>query len=85
MANCNRNVMRVSGLSVPSRLMLLLALATQATGCCKTTATAETVCSVWRPITWSVNDTPETIAEIKAHNARRNAWCEGVVPEPAPR
>jgi len=42
------------------------------------TATSGTECAVWVPITWSSRDTPETIKQIKASNARRKAWCEAV-------
>jgi hypothetical protein len=29
----------------------------------------------WRPLSWSRRDTPETIEETKANNARHLAWC----------
>jgi hypothetical protein len=32
-------------------------------------------CSVWRPISWSVQDTDRTIEDVKANNARRAAFC----------
>lgn len=45
---------------------------------CNQTATGETeVCSVWRPVSWSQKDTPETIDGVKGNNARRGAWCNG--------
>lgn len=69
--------MRQDGLRERWRLTLPLALATAMAGCCTQTATVETACSAFRPISWSVDDTPETIAEIKAHNARHKAYCEG--------
>jgi hypothetical protein len=59
--------------------MLPLALVMLLAGCCKTTD-SDAVCAAFRPISWSVEDTPETIAEVKAHNARRDAWCRGVMP-----
>lgn len=34
------------------------------------------VCNVWRPLEWSQRDTPETVGEVKASNARRSAWCK---------
>lgn len=43
--------------------------------CSKTTGTVETSCLVWRPISWSSKDTPQTIEEVKLNNVRRNAWC----------
>jgi hypothetical protein len=58
--------------------LLLLITVTLMTGCSKTMATSGTECAVWIPITWSSRDTPETIKQIKASNARRKAWCEGV-------
>lgn len=46
--------------------------------CMHLTRTNETeVCAVWRPVSWSSRDTPETVTEIKASNARRKAWCQG--------
>jgi hypothetical protein len=44
--------------------------------CSTTTATAEISCMVWQPVSWSKKDTPQTIEEVKAHNARRKAYCE---------
>ncbi len=58
-------------------LMLSLVLTQPLVGCTTTTGTAETSCMVWRPISWSKRDTPQTIGEVKAHNARRKAYCEG--------
>lgn len=52
---------------------------------CKTTGTAVTSPCVaqaagqepaWRPISWSSKDTLKTIEEVKAHNARHEAWCK---------
>ncbi len=63
------------GLCARWSLTLPLALVTLLAGCCKTTDSGA-VCAAFRPISWSVEDTPETIAEIKAHNARRMAWCD---------
>ena len=64
-------------------LMLLFALIWLLAGCTTTTATVGTECSVWRPITWSTKDTPETLVEVKANNARRAAWCGQGVRAPA--
>lgn len=58
-------------------LILIAAAAMLLAGCKTTTATNGIECAVWRPVTWSSRDTPETIAEVKANNARRKAWCEG--------
>ena len=51
-------------------------------GCETATPTVGTECAVWLPITWSQQDTDETIREIKANNARRAAWCDGVTVDP---
>ncbi len=47
-------------------------------GCASLTGSAATnasVCSVWKPISWSSKDTDATIVEVKVNNARREAWC----------
>lgn len=61
------------------RLKLTLAVASGllVASCSRTTATVGTECAVWRPITWSQADTPQTVAEVKLNNARRKAWCGG--------
>lgn len=57
--------------------LLLLAASPMLLVGCQTTATGETeVCAVWRPVTWSQKDTPETIDGVKGNNARRGAWCK---------
>jgi hypothetical protein len=30
----------------------------------------------WRGIQWSIRDTRQTIIDVKANNARRDAWCK---------
>lgn len=41
-----------------------------------TTATMDDVCLIWQPITYSASgDTPRTVDEIRAQNARRDAYC----------
>lgn len=30
----------------------------------------------WRGISWSTKDTLQTIEEVKANNARHEAWCK---------
>jgi len=48
---------------------------------CKTTPSTgipSEVCLIWKPITFSASrDTPETVEEIRAQNARRQVFCEG--------
>jgi hypothetical protein len=51
------------------------------TGCLSLTGTVETnltACSVWRPISWAVKDTAQTITEVKVNNARREGYCKGM-------
>lgn len=58
-------------------MLMLAPVLTFTLGDCSTTmATAETSCLAWRPVTWSKRDTPQTIEEVKAQNARRKAYCE---------
>ena len=49
------------------------------TGCFRTMAIGGTdsACVVWRDISWSSKDTPQTITEVKVNNARREGYCEG--------
>lgn len=64
--------------------MISLALTTLAivsipAGCRTTTPTVAIdagACSLFPPITWSSRDTPETIIQIRRHNAGRDAYCE---------
>lgn len=48
-----------------------------AAGCETTTATrgGKAVCAVWQPISWADDDTDQTIREVKANNAARDAFC----------
>lgn len=36
---------------------------------------ARALCPAWQPITWSTHDTAETIQQVKAGNAARDAAC----------
>ena len=38
---------------------------------------AAKVCKLWKPQTYSKNDTAETKAEVRAKNAQRAAFCSG--------
>lgn len=38
---------------------------------------AQTFCDIAKPITWSSRDMPETIAEVKEHNAVFIGICKG--------
>lgn len=44
---------------------------------CSTTRTGETkaVCAIFPPITYSSRDTPETIIQVRQHNAGRDSYC----------
>lgn len=36
---------------------------------------AENFCAIAKPITWSSRDTPETVLEVKSHNAVGKRLC----------
>ena len=58
------------------KLMSALVSGLLVASCSMTTASnVETSCLVWRPISWSAKDTPQTIEGVKLGNARRQAWC----------
>lgn len=38
----------------------------------------DTSCSAFEPIRYSRTDTPETVKEIRAHNAAWDALCKGI-------
>lgn len=62
------------------RYALAMLLILPLTGCSSLTGTVETnksVCGVWRNVSWSSKDTPQTIVEVKVNNARRDGWCHG--------
>lgn len=62
---------------MPWKLMLVCVVTLLLLACTPLTRTSATdVCAVWRPVSWSSRDTPETVVEVKANNARRAAWCE---------
>jgi hypothetical protein len=60
--------------------MLLVPMLTILTGCTTirgagTDRYIDTSCSAFRPITYSSRDTPETVAEVRAHNRAYDAIC----------
>jgi pectin methylesterase-like acyl-CoA thioesterase len=59
------------------KLALTLALGLTLTGCAATAGgeTKAALCDQFRPIRWSSQDTPETVAQSKAHNAVGKAIC----------
>ena len=59
----------------PLRLMLVAASGLLVASCSKTTGTGGTECLVWKPISWSSRDTPQTIEEVKLNNERQKGWC----------
>lgn len=64
-----------AGCRTLSKLTLVLASGLLVASCSKTTGTVGTECLVWKPISWSSKDTPQTIEEVKLNNARQKAWC----------
>lgn len=65
------------------KLLLLGLMSLGLMSCAMTTGTGGTdpeavrptaVCLVWQPISWSANDTDQTIREAKANNRARRAW-----------
>lgn len=66
--------------STAGTLLGLTMLATASLAGCQTMtptdATRAGVCSLFPPITWSSRDTPETIEQVRRHNAGRDAYCE---------
>ncbi len=73
---CGKSQMQ-SGLLMRLALpLMLLPLTLQ--GCSKTTAfvgPTDISCAVFRPISWSAKDTPETVREVKSFNAAWIATC----------
>jgi hypothetical protein len=59
------------GLVIVSMFLLTACGQTMATG-------ASSACAVWSGIRWDVDDTDETIRQVKVNNARRDAFCKGV-------
>jgi len=57
-------------------MLAMLAL----TGCqsmTHTTATGKAVCAIWQPVTYSASgDTGQTVSEVRASNAKRDAYCK---------
>jgi len=46
-------------------------------GCVLRNTAAIDACDFWRPVSWSVKDTPATVEGVKINNARQKAWCGG--------
>jgi hypothetical protein len=61
-----------------SKLTFALVSALLVASCATTTGIGgtEAACSIWRPISWSQQDTDRTIEEAKLNNARRAVWCK---------
>ena len=48
-------------------------------GCQSMTPTTATkaVCAIWQPVTYSASgDTGQTVSEVRASNAKRDAYCK---------
>lgn len=76
----NWNFYSMYGLKLLKMLAMMFCLA----GCSLTTTTRtkETdaritagVCTVWKPITYSSKDTPQTQLEVRGNNAAQKAYC----------
>jgi len=60
-----------------TRLMMLVAALSASligAGCSRTVGSA-TECQIFRPLSWSSRDTPETVRGVKGHNAAGEAAC----------
>ena len=58
--------------------VMLMSLTPTLSACVTMTGSVETrkvACEAFRPISWSVNDTDQTIREAKAHNAVYTRLC----------
>ena len=64
----------------PMRAAVLVVISLLILTSCTTTATVAineigVVCQGFQPLSWSLSDTPRTIAAIKTHNAMWHALC----------
>ena len=69
--------MRWKSTGKPMLLVMLLPVSLLLTGC-QTMGSGETdkaYCRAFKPVAWSVRDTPETIDQTKANNAVGVALC----------
>lgn len=71
---------KCAAFGTPLKLTLVVVSGLLAASCSRTTGTVGTECLVWKPVSWSSKDTPQTIEEVKLNNARRMAWCAGARP-----
>lgn len=65
-------------LRVLTTLGTLVGLSLIVAGCSQTTASSgvtRLTCTSFPPITWSDKDTPETVRQVKQHNAGWKAVC----------
>jgi hypothetical protein len=69
-------------MSAPARRLLLPLLLALILTSCATTGTGAidaeaiaTICAAWPAVTWSSRDTQATVADAKANNAARAAFC----------
>lgn len=66
--------MKNSARDLPAQIAFALVLTLTMSGCVKMTGSGENDCLIFQPITWHVEDTDETISQIKTHNA---IWKDG--------
>jgi len=77
----NSKSFRESAFALPLLLaMMCLLVACQSTPRTNTAAAdaavTSGVCSAWQPVTYSSRDTPDSILQIRANNAARDAYCK---------
>lgn len=58
------------------RRLSLLAAALMIQGCTTHTVVTDTACTAFQPITYSIQDTAETVGQIRAHNRAWDALCK---------
>lgn len=59
----------------------MLALAACQTTTPTTGTAGREVCLIWAPVTYSAKgDTEQTVTEVRALNAKRDAFCKGTKP-----
>lgn len=61
-----------------TKLATILFLSLTVAGCTTTMGSSgptKLTCTSFPPISWSGKDTPETVKQVKAHNAARKAVC----------
>jgi ABC-type Fe3+-hydroxamate transport system substrate-binding protein len=78
--------MQLTGKSNWAKLPLLFLILSVTSGCATvSTVPVNSYCAIAKPITYdATQDTPETVAEVEAHNSRFICLCEQDCPATAP-